>query len=391
MSPTFDLAPYHVFGEQGLRDSCTAAEGGVYQWRGEQLALSSAGHEWAAAAIHAPWPDLLPGSRNLLIQLFATGEAELAGLSFGPFRDFLTPLSNSPKLTHCLQLELDRSAGFWTFRVDGVLQSRQWWDTAIGGVEDIFNGPLTLKAKRPREVMFHTLTLRAFEGPSRLSVVMTCHRFLQRLRVTLRNWCLQDVPTGMIEVFVVNPESPDGLHEHLAAVSTAFPHVRFRQIVVPASMARNKGSMINRAVRAARGEWIWLTDSDCLFDKNAAATALTWTQSRPRRLLFCERRFLSHENTQALLAGSLDSSADFRRLTAESMMAEAAPYGYTQIVPRVALMRWPYREDLNHYADSDLTFLEKCRRNQVKPVRIDGLTCLHLAHPFAWYGTAVFL
>jgi hypothetical protein len=391
MRSLLDSSVYHVFGAEQLRTSCHPVEGGVHQWRGDHLALSTRGPEWAGAALPVAWPDLLPDKRNLLIQVFVSGEAELAGLSFGPYRDFLTQVSASPKLVHCLQLELDRDAGYWTFRVDGLLQPRAWWDSGIGGIEDIFNGSLTLKAKKLREVVFHGLTIRAFESPCRVSVVMTCHRFVQRLRVTLRNWCWQDVLSGAIEVLVVNPESPDGLHEHLAAVSAACPHLRLREIVVPATMARNKGAMINRAVQAARGEWIWLTDSDCLFDRNAAATALFWIQNRPRRLLYCERKFLSHENTQALLAGAVDGCEGFAQLSGEPMHCEAEPYGYTQIVPKVALTRWPYREDLNHYADSDLTFLERCRRNQVRPVKIEGLYCLHMAHPFAWHGTSVFL
>lgn len=54
-----------------------------------------------------------------LIQAFVSGEAEFAGLSFGPFRDFLTRLSGPPKVTHCLQLQkhdVHAASGKWNCR-----------------------------------------------------------------------------------------------------------------------------------------------------------------------------------------------------------------------------------------------------------------------------------
>jgi hypothetical protein len=382
--------PCDCFGAQELRDSWSSIEGGVVNWQGDRMTLSSSGPEWAAAELQTSWPEL-SDSRNLLLQAYCEGAAELAGLSFGPFRDFLAPLTASPNVIRCLQLELDRDVGLWTFRVDGQLQLRQWWDRDVTGIEDFFTGKLSVKARRPKEVRFHGLSIRAFDSPCRLTVVTTCHRFLQRLRITLRNWCRQNIPAGAIEVIVVNPESPDGLHEHLAAVSAACPHVRLREIPAPASLARNKGAMINRAIQAAQGDWIWLADSDCLFDADAAADVLKWTQSNPPGLLFCERRFLSHESTQGLLAGTLDGLADFRRLSDEPLYSQAEPIGYTQIAPRGELLRLKYREDVNNYSWTDVAFRMKCESQGLRPMRIDGLSCLHLAHPFSWHGAPIFL
>ena len=92
------------------------------------------------------------------------------------------------------------------------------------------------------------------ENSCRLSVIMTCFRFLQRLKLALRNWCHQDqdLPFGAFEVLIVNPESPDGTHEHLATVARSFPHIRVHEIAVGADLSTNKGAMINRAFEASR-------------------------------------------------------------------------------------------------------------------------------------------
>jgi hypothetical protein len=36
-------------------------------------------------------------------------------------------------------------------------------------------------------------------------------------------------------------------------------------------------------------------------------------------------------------------------------------------------------------------FVEECKRRQIVPEQVEGQFCLHLEHPFAWYGTSVFL
>jgi glycosyltransferase involved in cell wall biosynthesis len=226
-----------------------------------------------------------------------------------------------------------------------------------------------------------------------LSVIITCYRFLQRLRVTLRNWLHQELPSGAYEVLVVNPASPDGSHEHLAAVARSYPHVRAREIAVGAEMAKNKGAMINQAFAASRGEWIWLTDADCLFAPSSAALALSHINGRPEHLYYGQRRFLSASQTDALLSERVDGLREFDELaqTPDIRGAENYPWGYTQIIHREALGRLRYREDFNHFAHSDGAFLEECKRSGVMPRQIEGLFCLHLDHSFAWYGTKGFL
>jgi hypothetical protein len=59
-------------------------------------------------------------------------------------------------------------------------------------------------------------------------------------------------------------------------------------------------------------------------------------------------------------------------------------------VPRQILTDVPYREDMPQFAHSDGAFVNDCRRRGIPSRALDGLSCLHLQHPFAWYGTDIF-
>lgn len=380
-------------GDAGARDEWHRAEeeGGVWEWQKAGLHLRSSGPQWPGM-VWRNWAQASSGDKqNILVELKVSGKGDAAGFSFGPFKDFMVELDAQQERTRHLQLEIDEKAATWAFRVDGRLLKSCWWNTQVRGVEDILSGMFTLKAKRPREVLFHDLSVRRFESSCRLSVVLTCYRFLQRLRLSLRNWCHQDLPTGACELLVVNPHSPDGTHDHLAAVARAFPQVRMREIEVGPELVTNKGAMINRAFQMSRGEWIWLADADCLFPPDSAADVLRQLEGRPRHLFYGERYFLSSAQTDALLGGRADSLRDLAELRAAARGPESAPWGYTQIVHRSIFQRIRYREGINHFAHSDGHFIEDCRRHQVTPKQLDGLYCLHMDHPFAWYGTNAFL
>jgi glycosyltransferase involved in cell wall biosynthesis len=194
---------------------------------------------------------------------------------------------------------------------------------------------------------------------------------------------------GAYEVLVVNPGSPDATHAVLASAARAWPNVRVREIGMGAGKC-NKGEMINRAFAASRGEWIWLTDADCLFPPDAAERALAHADGCTGPvLLHGERRFLSPVETDSLLAGRVDGLRDFDRVAArgDSRAPEHAPWGYTQIVRRETFARHPYSTAVNHFAHSDGQFADDCRRGGARAEAVPGLVCLHLDHPFAWFGT----
>ena len=213
-------------------------EGGPWVWQHDGVRISNGG-QWSALNWQG-WSDFKsPALRKFVIETTVSGKAEAAGLSFGPYKDFLARLdtSNSPRY---LQLEIDADVGCWAFRVDGQLMNRTWWDAKVHSVEDLLNGTLTLKAKNAETVLFQNLALHPLLASCRLSVIMTCFRFLQRLRLALRNWCYQDLHSSAFELLIVNPESPDGTHEHLAAVARSFPHIRLHEIAAGADLSTNK-------------------------------------------------------------------------------------------------------------------------------------------------------
>jgi hypothetical protein len=379
-------------GEQEVQALWQIVEGGEWRWRHDGLRVRRNASEWLGLGWEGWSGELAMQLGNFMIEVTVSGKAEAAGLSFGPYKDFLAPLA-APDVPRRLQLEVDVGTGCWAFRVDGQLMPRCWWDSAAGSVTDLINGKLTLKAKQVEEVVFRDLTMRLFNASCQLSVIMTCYRFLQRLRLSLRNWCCQESPSGAYELLVVNPRSPDGTHEHLAAVARSYPHVRVREIPVSAALAMNKGAMINQAAQSCRGEWVWLTDADCLFPPNSVAEALKQVAGRPQHLFYGQRRYLTATMTDALLTGRVDGLHEFDELArAQSPRApENAPWGYTQIVHRSTFTRVRYREDLNHFAHSDGIFTQDCLRHGITPRQIEGLFCLHLDHPFSWYGTDAFL
>ena len=361
---------------------------GNWAWRPDGLRLTRSGGEWYSLIWKSGQTSAL--LRNSLIEVTIEGPAEAAGLSFGPFRDFVVESGSRPKR---LQLEVDAAAGTWLFRVDGEVMPPAWWNSGATSVEDILGGPFALKARRPSDVMFRDLTIRPFEQSVRISVVITCNRFLQRLRLSLRNWCHQDLPSGAHEIFVVNPNSPDGTHAHLRAVSRSYPAVRLREVAVPPELGANKGAMINRALPLCRGEWVWFTDADCLFSPCASAGVLDFAANRPDRLFFGERRSLTAACTDDLLSGRTDPIAGFAALSAGPLARppENAPWGYTQVIRRGALGQFRYPDVSNDFARSDGDFIDYCRSRALAPEQVPGLLCLHMDHPFAWHGTTEFL
>lgn len=366
--------------------------GGEWTWQEQGARVKGTGPEWLALRWRGWDAATARELNNFVIEVTISGKADAAGLSFGGFKDFLAKVDPQTG-PHRLQLEVDGSANRWALRVDGKLMPRCWWDAAVGSVEDIFNGELRLKVRFAKEVIFENLTIRPLEASCQLSVIITCYRFLQRLRLSLRNWCHQDLPSGAHEILVVNPQSPDGTHEYLAAVARSYPHVRLREIAVGPDLGTNKGAMINQAVAESRGEWIWLTDADCLFGPQSAARVLEQVRGRKKNLFYGERRFLTSTQTDALLSGRSDPFREFDEMaaTAVARAPEKYQWGYTQIVHRSTLEMLRYGEEHNHFAHSDGVFAEACRRRGITPSQLEGLFCLHLDHPFSWYGTDVFL
>lgn len=378
-----------VHGDDEARGRWQPVEGnGAWAWDAAGLRLTAAEGDWASLR----WDRLTPAARRAMgrfrVEVTVSGQARAAGISLGDWRDLLARLdpSGAPRR---LAFEADLATGCWALSVDGVMQARSWWNEQLSA-DALDEGDLHLKVFGGRDVGFADLAVTALPPvPCRVSVILTCHRFARRLQLSLRNWCEQTLPAGSYEVLVVNPGSPDATHAVLAAAERAWPHVRVREVPMSGT-TRNKGAMINHAFERSRGEWIWLADSDCLFPRDAAARALEFAAGiEGPVLLFGERRFLSSVETDALLAGRGDALDDFDAIAAagDARPVEAEPWGYTQIVRRETFERHRYTSAMNHFAHSDGRFIADCRNAGTQFLKVPGLTCLHLDHPFSWYGT----
>ena len=378
-----------VQGDDDARGRWQADEGkGAWAWHGGGMRFTATEGDWGSLR----WDRFTAGARRAMgrfrVEVTVSGQARAAGISLGDWRDLLARLepSGAPRR---IAFEADLVSGCWSLFVDGQMQARSWWDDKISA-DDLDGGDLYLKAFGGRDVRFSDLAVTALEPiPCRLSVILTCHRFARRLQLSLRNWCEQTLPAGSFEVLVVNPGSPDATHSVLKAAERAWPHVRVREIPMSGT-TRNKGEMINHAFERCRGEWIWLTDSDCVFPRDAAARALEFAAGiEGPALLYGERRFLSSVETDALLAGRFDALGGFDAIaaTADGRSPQTEPWGYTQIVRRETFQQHRYTGAMNHFAHSDGQFIADCRNAGAPLLAIPGLTCLHLDHPFSWFGT----
>ena len=380
-----------LHGDPQARAGWMIHAGGHWIWQTNGLLVKSSGSEWSSIVWQEGTPGFLGDLRNIIIEVTVQGRAEAAGISFGEYKDFLANLEPAVGHRH-LQLEINRIAGWWAFRVDGEVQQRFWWDSDVRKPIDLLNGILTLKARNVEQILFKELRLHLFDDPCQLSIIITCHRFAQRLRVCLRNWCHQYLPTGTHEILVVNPNSPDGLHGYLAAMTNSYHHVRLREVRVSSEFSSNKGMMINQGFKASHGEWVWLTDADCLFSPSVAATTLEQIQGQVNCLFYGRRYHLPEKLSKALIAGRIDGLHDYDHLLQRlsSRVYEQFPWGYTQIIHRSTLKNAPYN-DQHDYAGSDELFIKDCERNRIYPKLINQLYCLHLDHPFSWYGTSSYL
>ena len=116
-------------------------------------------------------------------------------------------------------------------------------------------------------------------------------------------------------------------------------------------------------------------------------------KGQKEKLFYGERRRLSGEDTDALLSGRTDGLAGFEKLacsTAEQV-PEKYQWGYTQIVHRAVFQDIRYAENLNSFSQTDGLFAEACQARNIIPQPIEGVFCLHLEHPFSWYGTNIYL
>jgi hypothetical protein len=352
-----------------------------------RLVVASPTARWRWLGLPTETQELIGAGNAVRVSALVSGASIAAGFAYRGV-NYTTPLAKGAWARR-LSLDIGADGLPSVFTVDGV-ETAAWEHASIASVD---GEGLSLVTFGAADVTYEALELHQFEREPTLSIVITSHRFLQRLRVSLLAWARQEAPTGSYEVIIVNSGNADGMTQHIAAVAGSYPEFRVRQIL--AEGVTDKGKLINKAAESCRGDYVWMTDADCLFSDQAVSLVLSAVEEAgaSQRLFFAERRHLRRQESERLLAGRTDGVREFAALLAAATerAPQAYPWGYTQIVASDVLRNIGYSEAGTAYAHSDGLFVDACESEGLSLTAVDGLICIHMAHPFAWYGTDSFL
>lgn len=227
----------------------------------------------------------------------------------------------------------------------------------------------------------------------RVSVLVTCHRYLRRLKVCLESLARQSLPPGSLEIVVADPESPDGLAAYLPEFAKCHPELRVVHLPLDGRYHRNRGVGINRAFDVSSGEVVVSIDGDIVFAPHTLALLESEISRSPKQVLGVQRVFIDHIETERILAGEVDPFQNFGRLSSSPGDGEenslVGVLGYCQAVHRAAFARARYPEEYDQVNQSDIVFVERLARFAgVLPRFLEHERVLHLWHPRNWMGTS---
>jgi len=252
----------------------------------------------------------------------------------------------------------------------------------------------SLRAHRILEGLWpQARTLSGATYRPRVSVLVTCHRYLHRFRVCLESLARQNLPAGALEIVVADPASPDGLAEALEQFAAQYPAIRVIHVPVDPRYHRNRGLGINRAFEASRGPVIIAIDGDIVFPTHLLGILEEAVLRESRHVYGIRRSFVGREETERILSGELNPFAEFDRLSRSPGDGEESPFvgvlGYCQAVHRDAFARTRYPEEFDVVNQSDIVFVERLGREAGVTARFLGEhRVLHLWHPRNWQGTS---
>jgi glycosyltransferase involved in cell wall biosynthesis len=231
---------------------------------------------------------------------------------------------------------------------------------------------------------------------SRVSVLVTCHRYLRRFRVCLESLARQNLPPGSIEIVVADPDSPDGLAMALEEFAARYPGLRVVHLPLDARYHRNRGIGINRAFDASIGQVVIGIDGDLVFPPGLLGLLEERVLKNPDRVFGVRRIFIGKDDTERILRGDLDPFAEFDALSRSEGDGEEKSFvgvlGYCQAVDRKAFALARYPEEFDVVNQSDIVFVERLAREaQVSPQYLQDQSVLHLWHPRNWMGTSELL
>lgn len=225
----------------------------------------------------------------------------------------------------------------------------------------------------------------------RVSILVTCHRYLKRFKVCLESLARQDLPDGALEVVVADPESPDGLADHLESFAAAHPGLRLVHLRMDSRYYRNRGVGINRAFDVSAGQVVIGIDGDLVFPPHLVGVLEEQVLRDPAFVYGVRRSFIGRTQTEEILKGSLDPLSRFEDLSRSEGDGEAHPFigvlGYCQAVHRAAFAQARYPEEFDKVNQSDILFVDRLREVAgINPRFLEDLVVLHLWHPRNWSG-----
>jgi glycosyltransferase involved in cell wall biosynthesis len=233
-------------------------------------------------------------------------------------------------------------------------------------------------------------------GTPIVSVLVTCFKYLKRLKVCLESLARQDLPEYGLEVVIADPESPDGLAAWLNEFAELHPRLKVTHVPLHSRYHRNRGFAINRAYDASGGRIIVSIDGDIVFPPHLMRLLAEQLSARPNTVFGVRRAFLPKDVTEAIIEGRLDPSTEFQALSESPGDGEEYPFvgvlGYCQAVTREAFARARYPEEFDRVNQSDIVFVERLETHAgVRPLLLADQVVLHLWHPRNWMGTSDFL
>ena len=126
-----------------------------------------------------------------------------------------------------------------------------------------------------------------------ISVAIVSYNTRELLRECLRS--LQEHSAeANLEIIVIDNASRDGSAQ---MVRDDFPDVR----LIQSTHNSGYGAANNRALENARGEYVWILNSDTTIESGAMATMLDWMRAHPRCGAIGTRLILANGATQKFL------------------------------------------------------------------------------------------
>ena len=99
-----------------------------------------------------------------------------------------------------------------------------------------------------------------------VSVIVVARNEISNLESNLESWLNQDYPD--FEIVVVNNGSWDRSQEYLESMAELHPRLKIVKIVEQERYPKGKKFGLTLGIKAAKNEWLLLTDSDCRPGKN---------------------------------------------------------------------------------------------------------------------------